>query len=220
MATVTAPAPPRPAADAHGRAAGAAAAGLRRRIRSTLAADRIEAATPRDSTSSVLLVELTAARIAVMACDIDNPGELAALRRFRRESPETRAVVVSPLSTGVGIRRGLEAGADAIVFEPRLEATLAIAVRAVASGQSVVPRELRAGVERPAFSHRERQVLGLVAEGQTNAQIASELFLSESTIKSHLASAFSKLGVRSRKEAAAVFLELEPAAPNSPVNPS
>jgi DNA-binding NarL/FixJ family response regulator len=107
------------------------------------------------------------------------------------------------------VRRALDAGADAIVFESELEATLAVAVSAVASGQSVVPRELRASVERPAFSHRERQVLEFVAKGLTNAQIAEKLFLSESTIKSHLSSAFAKFGVRSRREAAALFFELE-----------
>jgi DNA-binding NarL/FixJ family response regulator len=109
------------------------------------------------------------------------------------------------------VRRALDAGADAIVFEPELESTLAVAVRAVRSGQSVVPRRARAGVERPTFSHRERQVLAYVSGGFTNAQIAERLFLSESTIKSHLSSAFAKFGVRSRREAAALFIELEPA---------
>lgn len=217
MATISAPTRARRAALAQpGAGAVASAAELRGRIESALAADLIDTApVPRGSGAVLAALGPADSPIAVMGCDIDSPAELASLRRHGRERPETRLVVVSPLSTGVGIRRALEAGADAIVFEPRLEATLAIAVRAVASGQSVVPRELRAGVERPAFSHRERQVLGLVAQGQTNAQIANELFLSESTIKSHLASAFAKLGVRSRKEAAAVFLELEPAAPNS-----
>jgi DNA-binding NarL/FixJ family response regulator len=116
---------------------------------------------------------------------------------------------VSPVATGTGVRRALDAGADGVVFESELESTLSVAVRAVASGQSVVPRKLRASVERPAFSHRERQVLSFVSRGLTNAQIAEKLFLSESTIKSHLSSAFSKFGVRSRKEAAALFLELE-----------
>ena len=96
------------------------------------------------------------------------------------------------------MRRALDAGADAIVFEPELESTLAVTVSAVGSGQSVVPRKMRASVERPAFSHRERQVLAFVSQGLTNAQIADELFLSESTIKSHLSSAFAKFGVRSR----------------------
>jgi hypothetical protein len=50
-------------------------------------------------------------------------------------------------------------------------------------------------------------VLGHVAAGLTNSEIADALFLSESTIKSHLSSAFAKLGVRSRKEAAALILD-------------
>ena len=147
--------------------------------------------------------------IVVFACDVDLPREMAALRRLRRELRDPAIVAVSPMATGTGVRRALDAGADGIVFESELESTLAVAVRAVASGQSVVPRKLRASVERPAFSHRERQVLSFVSRGLTNAQIAEKLFLSESTIKSHLSSAFSKFGVRSRKEAAALFLELE-----------
>jgi DNA-binding NarL/FixJ family response regulator len=78
---------------------------------------------------------------------------------------------------------------------------------AVAAGQAAVPRRARGGLHKPAFSHRERQVLGQVAAGLTNSEIAAALFLSESTVKSHLSSAFAKLGVRSRKEAAAVVLD-------------
>jgi DNA-binding NarL/FixJ family response regulator len=147
--------------------------------------------------------------IVVFACDVDMPRQMAALRRLRRELREPAVVAVSPMATGTGVRRALDAGADGVVFDSELESTLAVAVRAVASGQSVVPRKLRASVERPAFSHRERQVLSFVSRGLTNAQIAEQLFLSESTIKSHLSSAFSKFGVRSRKEAATLFLELE-----------
>jgi DNA-binding NarL/FixJ family response regulator len=147
--------------------------------------------------------------IVVLACDVDLPRQMASLRRLRREMREPAIVAISPMATGTGVRRALDAGADAVVFESEMESTLAVAVSAVASGQSVVPRKLRASVERPAFSHRERQVLAYVSRGLTNAQIAEQLFLSESTIKSHLSSAFSKFGVRSRKEAAALFIELE-----------
>jgi DNA-binding NarL/FixJ family response regulator len=147
--------------------------------------------------------------IVILVCDVDLPREMATLRRLRREVPGPAIVAVSPPATATGVRRALDAGADAIVFEPLLESTLAVTVSAVGSGQSVVPREMRASVERPAFSHRERQVLTYVSQGLTNAQIADELFLSESTIKSHLSSAFQKFGVRSRREAAALFLELE-----------
>ncbi len=153
--------------------------------------------------------ELDESAIIILVCDVDLPREMATLRRLRREVPGPAIVAVSPTATGTGVRRALDAGADAIVFEPALESTLAVTVSAVGSGQSVVPREMRASVERPAFSHRERQVLAFVSQGLTNAQIAERLFLSESTIKSHLSSAFAKFGVRSRREAAALFLELE-----------
>jgi DNA-binding NarL/FixJ family response regulator len=172
-----------------------------------------------DSEDLYELEDLDAATIIILACDVDLPRQMAALRRLRREMREPAIVAVSPMATGTGVRRALDAGADAIVFEPDLESTLAVTVSAVARGQSVVPRKLRASVERPAFSHRERQVLAFVSRGLTNAQIAEKLFLSESTIKSHLSSAFAKFGVRSRKEAAALFIELEQTTGAPPAGP-
>lgn len=149
--------------------------------------------------------------IIVFVCNVDLAAEMAALRRLRRELREPAIVVISPPATGTGVRRGLDAGADAVVFEPEIESTLAVTVLAVASGQSVVPRKLRASVERPAFSHRERQVLALVSKGLTNGEIAERLLLAQSTIKSHLSSAFTKLGIRSRKEVTALLLDPEQA---------
>jgi len=162
------------------------------------------------------LIDLGAAapEIAVLACDLDRPAEMAMLRRVRRKLPEMAIVVISSPATATGVRRGLDAGADAIVFEPLIESTLAVTVSAVGSGQAVVPRELRASVQRPTLSHRERQVLTFVCEGLTNSQIAEQLFLSESTVKSHLSSAFAKFGVRSRREAAALFTEFDQSTPS------
>jgi DNA-binding NarL/FixJ family response regulator len=148
--------------------------------------------------------------IVIFACDVDRPPQMTALRRLRRENRISAIVVVSPRATATAVRRTLDAGADALVFEPEIEAALVISVHGVESGQSVVPRNLRAGVERPYLSHRERQVLTLVCDGRTNAEIAEALVLAESTIKSHMASIFTKLGVHSRKEASAVFLDLNP----------
>jgi len=159
--------------------------------------------------------ELDAPAILILVCDLDRPAGMATLRRVRRELPEPAIVAISAPATATGVRRGLDAGAAAIVFEPMIESTLAVTVSAVDSGQAVVPRELRASVQRPALSHRERQVLTYVCEGLTNAQIAEQLFLSESTVKSHLSSAFAKFGVRSRREAAALFLEFEQSTPSA-----
>jgi DNA-binding NarL/FixJ family response regulator len=57
------------------------------------------------------------------------------------------------------------------------------------------------------LSTREKQILGLVVMGYMNSQIAERLFLAESTVKSHLHSAFGKLGVRSRNEAVSLILD-------------
>ena len=149
--------------------------------------------------------------IVAFACNVDSASEMASLRRLRRELRKARIVIISSPATGTGVRRALDAGADAVVFAPEIAMTFAITVLAVASGQSVVPRKLRASVERPAFSHRERQVLALVSKGLTNSEIAERLLLAQSTVKSHLSSAFTKLGIRSRKEVTALLHDPEQA---------
>jgi DNA-binding NarL/FixJ family response regulator len=101
--------------------------------------------------------------------------------------------------------RGLvAAGVDGVVLESQLERNLGLVVRSVCAGQVSVPRSLRYAVEPLSLSHRQKQVLALVAAGMTNAQIARRLSLSEDTVKTHLSSAFKRLGVRSRREAAGV----------------
>jgi DNA-binding NarL/FixJ family response regulator len=149
--------------------------------------------------------------IVAFVCNVDSASEMASLRRLRRELRKIAIVVISSPATGTGVRRALDAGADAVVFEPDIAMTLAITVLAVASGQSAVPRKLRASVERPAFSHRERQVLALVSKGLTNSEIAERMLLAQSTVKSHLSSAFAKLGIRSRKEVVTLLHDPEQA---------
>jgi DNA-binding NarL/FixJ family response regulator len=145
--------------------------------------------------------------VVAFACDLSDPARLASLRRLRKLVRKAGIVVVCPATPARGVRRALDAGADGVVFESELEGSLAPSMVAVGAGQAAVPRRAHGGLHKPAFSHRERQVLARVAAGLTNSEIAASLFLSESTVKSHLSSAFAKLGVRSRKEAAAVVLD-------------
>ena len=85
---------------------------------------------------------------------------------------KSRVVVVSVAVLGAGVRSALSAGASAFVAEARLESTLAVATRSALSGQVSLPRELHRCAVRPAFSHREKQVLALVVRGLGNRQIA------------------------------------------------
>lgn len=143
----------------------------------------------------------------VLAVDLRRPEGLAAVRALRRALPTARVVVVARDPATALVRQTLNAGADAYVPERDAADALAPAVWAVVAGLVCVPRVTRRLVSKPTFSHREKQVLDLLVAGMTNAQIAERLYLSESTIKSHVTSAFAKLGVRSRKDAAAVLLD-------------
>ena len=80
-------------------------------------------------------------------------------------------------------------------------------LQAASVGLVAVPCDLRDHVTRPVLSHREKQILTLVAAGATNSEIAERLYLAESTVKNHLSSVFVKLGVRSRAEAATAALD-------------
>lgn len=100
-----------------------------------------------------------------------------------------------------GVRAALAGGASGVVLYELLDSAFRPCLRAVLAGQACVPRAHRQQIEPPPLSAREKQILGLVVMGYMNSQIAERLFLAESTIKSHLSSAFGKLGVRSRNEA-------------------
>jgi len=128
------------------------------------------------------------------------------MRRLHKRLPDTYLVAVMPEDSRRGVRRALEAGADGVVFETEVETALPQTVRAVLAGQTAVPAAARHEVDRPTLSSREKQVLGMVVMGMSNKTIAGKLFLAESTVKCHLSSAFSKLGVRSRNEAADLIL--------------
>lgn len=144
---------------------------------------------------------------ATLACDPDHPRATARLAGLRNRLPGIPTVIVvrSPTSATVSVALGL--GVSGVVAEDQLETTLSVTISAACAGHVSVPAAVRRTLVRPDFSHRERQTVGLAVAGHTNAEIAGALFLSESTVKSHLASAFRKLGVHSRKEAASVVLD-------------
>jgi DNA-binding NarL/FixJ family response regulator len=178
---------------------------LLQRIRESLSSDAIallEAA--RDV--FCLSDRAAAANAIVIAVDtgVHERGEV--IRAAHARFPGTPIVVIASPRTN-GVHKALDAGACGLVRHSQIESALGPAIRAVCTGQVVVPQESRRHAIRPALSHREKQTLALVTAGLSNRQIAARLYLAESTVKTHLSSVFGKLGVDSRSEAAALVLD-------------
>jgi DNA-binding NarL/FixJ family response regulator len=128
---------------------------------------------------------------------------------LRRGIEHALVLVICPEIERWEVRAVLGAGAAGVVLEREMASTLGPCLQAVRVGQVCVPRQQWRQIAPPALSMREKQILGLVVMGYMNSQIAERLFLAESTVKSHLSSAFGKLGVRSRNEAVNLILDSE-----------
>ena len=197
---------------------------LVRRVREALAANGIAiGAHARDPRG---LPDGVASLAAVILAGGAAGDRKTVLGQVARRFPALPLIVIARNSSN-GVRKAVEAGAAGYVVEAQVETTLACTVRAVQAGQLVLPRTPHAQVVRPALSNRERQTLALVVMGLTNREIADRLFVSESTVKTHMTSIFGKLAVGSRSEAVALVLDpdqklglgilgLSPAATPSP----
>lgn len=130
-----------------------------------------------------------------------------ATRRIRALEAAPYVLVLTNYDSDGDILGAIEAGASGYLLKDAPPHELIEAVRAAAAGQSalapVITARLLSRMRTPAvsLSAREIEVLQLVAAGQSNTKVAAELFVSETTVKSHLAHIFSKLGVASRTAA-------------------
>jgi two-component system response regulator DesR len=147
----------------------------------------------------------------VLLTDIEMPRrtglELAAA--LKQEKLPTRVIILTTFARGGYLRRALEAGASGYLLKDSPAEHLANAVRRVKAGGRVVDPELAAEAwsEPDPLTDRERQVLRMAGEGQTSADIASTLHLSEGTVRNYLSEAISKLGAANRVEAARIARE-------------
>ena len=181
-----------------------------RAVRSALVRAGVKAAVSAEGPAELVSVcaGLDPQPDAVILAWRDQRDVLEGLKLLRAQfDGRGRLVAVVDVRRSAQGRRALAAGADGIVPLDELDATLGVTLDAVVAGQLVVPRELARSVEKPALSQREKQALALVVMGMSNAEIAGRLVVTEYTVKSHLSSAFRKLGVRTRSEAAAMILD-------------
>lgn len=136
--------------------------------------------------------------VVVLVSDGEEDGP--AIRAITSVLPHSRVVLTLRDAHAATVRSALRAGADGVVLEQQLAMSLSSVVRTVSLGHAVVPLKDRSALGREPLSGREREVLALAAQGLTNAAIAARLCLAESTVKSHISSGFSKLGLHSRSE--------------------
>ncbi|MDX3868025.1 response regulator transcription factor [Streptomyces europaeiscabiei] len=138
---------------------------------------------------------------------------ISATEQIRAALPETRVLVLTACDRDEYAYAALRAGASGFLIKDTPAADLLVAVRGVLRGDVVIaPSVTRrlidryvtgavaplAGKRLDILSDREREVLGLVARGLNNAEIAGKLFLGETTVKSHVAHILAKLRVRDR----------------------
>jgi DNA-binding NarL/FixJ family response regulator len=141
---------------------------------------------------------------------------VTATARAREQFPEVAVVVLTTYADDESIAGALAAGARGYLTKDAGRAEIGMALRAAAAGHSLfdaaVSARLANAMNRKAppaavrlpdgLTQREAEVLGLIARGRTNAEIAATLFVAETTVKTHINNAFAKIGARNRTEAA------------------
>ncbi|ATW49232.1 response regulator [Streptomyces xantholiticus] len=132
----------------------------------------------------------------------------------RIASPDVHVLVLTTYDTDADITRAIEAGATGYLLKAERPEELFAAVRAAAQGRTALSAPVASrvmdrmrGAAGPSLTDRERDILGQLARGLGNREIARALFISEATVKTHLGRIYAKLGVDTRAGAVAVAKE-------------
>lgn len=171
-----------------------------------------EAATGQDV---IALAATLAPDVIVMDLQMPGGSGLVATRAILNASPHIRILIVTLFDDIESVFTALRAGARGYVLKDAGEGAMARAIQAVGRGEAIfspavatrlmdyfaaphpaVPKELF-----PTLTEREREILGLIAEGHTNADIAQQLSLSVKTVHNYVSNIFSKLQVADRAQA-------------------
>ena len=153
----------------------------------------------------------------VILMDIKMPGTngIEATRRIMRTNPAARVVVLTMLEDDESVFAAIRAGARGYVVKGADESEMLRVVRAAASGEALFGTAIAdrlmgffsgagsagGGQPFPDLTEREREILGLIAQGVGNAEIAARLYLSPKTVRNHISSIFDKLQVSDRAQA-------------------
>ncbi len=138
-------------------------------------------------------------------------GGVEAIKAIKREFPAARLIVLTTFDGDEDIYRSLQAGAQGYLLKDMFFEELEAAIRAVRAGgrriPGVVAERLAERVGGSDLTARELEVLGQIVRGRSNKEIAAAFGISEATVKSHINSILSKLGVADRTQAATTALQ-------------
>jgi two-component system NarL family response regulator len=135
---------------------------------------------------------------------------IGVMGRIRSTAPDARIVVLTTFDTDSEISGAVKGGAKGYLLKDAPREVLVETIRKVHAGDTCIPAELVAklvaGVTSEVLTDRELEVLTLVARGRSNKDVATDLAISETTVKTHLRNVFAKLRVLSRTEAIAAAI--------------
>jgi two-component system NarL family response regulator len=143
--------------------------------------------------------------VTLMDLRMPQMGGVEAITAICTQFKPARIIVLTTYDGDEDIYRGLQAGAKGYLLKDAKPNELLNAIRMVHRGQQYIPPEVGAKLvqrmSNPELSERELEVLGLMAQGMSNSDIATALTIGESTVKSHVNRILSKLGVSDRTQA-------------------
>jgi DNA-binding NarL/FixJ family response regulator len=164
-----------------------------------------------DGESAIGLVERRKPDVVIM--DVRMPGMdgLAATKEIMKQTPDAAVLIFTAFSERSLLARGLESGAKGYILKEAPHETLVRAIERIAKGEGYVdpalmPAFLSGKDQADMLTPREREILQLLADGMSNADVASKLFISQETVKSHVRHILSKLEADTRTHAVAIAL--------------
>ena len=164
-----------------------------------------------DGETAVQLVERRRPDIIVMDLRMPQMDGIEATEEILKRVPNAKVLIFTAYSERALLQRGLESGAKGYVLKEAPHETLLRAIERVAGGDTYVDPSLipslatgRDGQE--ILTAREREILQLLADGMSNADVATRLFISQETVKSHVRHILAKLEAETRTQAVAIAL--------------
>ena len=165
-----------------------------------------------DGETAVSLTERRLPDVVVMDLRMPGMDGIEATEEIMRRVPDAKVLIFTAYSERALLQRGLESGARGYILKEAPHETLLRAIEKVAAGETFVDPALMSALTQAragnsdVLTAREREILQLLADGMSNADVAAQLFISQETVKSHVRHILTKLEADTRTQAVAIAL--------------